>query len=222
LKVAFMKSTIALLFFSLFSLEAHARVITDRTATLTNLVTTDTSVEYALSEADTLSVQVVADVNTPAAKAFAEADVDTDANTIAEAAHGYTTGLKGQFTTTDTLPAGLELTTDYFVIATTAGTYKVASSLANALAGTAVDITDDGTGTHTFTPTAIAGGSVKLQKSNDKTNWVDEGSATNITADATIVLEKDKPTTKWGRLYITLTAGSVSAEATIVTKGATK
>ena len=59
------------------------------------------------------------------------------------------TGTKVRFTTTDTLPAGLSVDTDYYLIFQSATTFKVATSLANAFAGTAVDITDTGAGTHT-------------------------------------------------------------------------
>lgn len=59
------------------------------------------------------------------------------------------TGTEVVFTTTDTLPAGLSISTTYYLIYQSATTFKVASSLANALAGTAIDITDTGTGTHT-------------------------------------------------------------------------
>lgn len=55
-----------------------------------------------------------------------------------------------QLTTTTTLPAGLSLATDYYVIKVTDTTCKFATSYANAVAGTNVDITDAGTGTHTI------------------------------------------------------------------------
>lgn len=55
-----------------------------------------------------------------------------------------------QLTTTTTLPAGLSLATDYYVIKVTDTTCKFATSYANAVAGTAVNITDAGTGTHTI------------------------------------------------------------------------
>lgn len=55
-----------------------------------------------------------------------------------------------QLTTTTTLPAGLSLATDYYVIKVTDTTCKFATSYANAVAGTAIDITDAGTGTHTI------------------------------------------------------------------------
>lgn len=55
-----------------------------------------------------------------------------------------------QLTTTTTLPAGLSLATDYYVIKVTDTTCKFATSYANAVAGTAINITDAGTGTHTI------------------------------------------------------------------------
>jgi hypothetical protein len=55
-----------------------------------------------------------------------------------------------QLTTTTTLPAGLATATDYYVIKVSDTTIKFATSYANAVAGTAIDITDAGTGTHTI------------------------------------------------------------------------
>jgi hypothetical protein len=53
-------------------------------------------------------------------------------------------------TTTTTLPAGLSLATDYFIIKVSDTTCKFATSYANAVAGTAIDITSTGTGVHTI------------------------------------------------------------------------
>lgn len=54
-------------------------------------------------------------------------------------------------TTTGTLPAGLALSTTYFLISVNGiTTFKLATTYALAAAGTAVDITDTGTGTHTM------------------------------------------------------------------------
>lgn len=55
-----------------------------------------------------------------------------------------------QVSTTTTLPAGLSAATNYYVIKVTDLTCKLATSYANALAGTAINITDAGTGTHTI------------------------------------------------------------------------
>lgn len=52
------------------------------------------------------------------------------------------------------LPAGLTAVTDYYPIVLDANTFKLASSRANAFAGTAVDITDTGTGTQTIASVA--------------------------------------------------------------------
>ncbi|MCH8196465.1 MAG: hypothetical protein IH904_00140 [Proteobacteria bacterium] len=69
----------------------------------------------------------------------------------------FQTGDRVQITTTGTLPGGLALATDYFVIVDHPGTgrrIKLASSYVNALAGAAVDITSAGSGTHTVTKNA--------------------------------------------------------------------
>ena len=184
-----------------------------------NLITTATSDWIDVRRVERFSIEAIADVNTPAATDFEPADVTVAANTITETAHGYTTGLKGQFTTVTTLPAGLSLATDYFVIVVDANTYKVATNLANALAGTAVDITDQGVGTHTFTPTALAGGAIKLQKSNDQVNVADVAAATNITADGTVWFEVSAPAYSWVRRHVTLTAGRLSLTENVVVKG---
>jgi hypothetical protein len=59
------------------------------------------------------------------------------------------TGTRVQLTTTNTLPAGLALATNYFVIKLTDTTFKLATSYTNAVDGIAIDIISAGTGTHT-------------------------------------------------------------------------
>jgi hypothetical protein len=48
------------------------------------------------------------------------------------------------------LPTGLAINTDYWTVRASATTARVATSLANAIAGTVIAFTDAGTGTHTF------------------------------------------------------------------------
>ncbi len=82
-------------------------------------------------------------------------DVDATANTFTLATHGLRTGQLCRVTTSNALPAGLAINTDYWVIKVDANTIKVAASYADAIAGTAVDITTTGTGNQTFhLPTA--------------------------------------------------------------------
>ncbi len=58
---------------------------------------------------------------------------------------------KVRFTTTGTLPTGLSLNTDYWLVRQSSTTAKVATSFANAIAGTLIAYTDGGSGTHTLT-----------------------------------------------------------------------
>jgi len=70
----------------------------------------------------------------------------TDLLTVARV---YTTGEKVRVTTTNTLPAPLAIDTDYYVIYEDATHIKLATTLANAYAGTVIDLTSAGVGVHT-------------------------------------------------------------------------
>lgn len=65
-------------------------------------------------------------------------------------AHGLYTGEGVYLTTTGALPTGLSANTMYYVIELTANTFKLASSYANALAGTAINTSGSQSGTHTL------------------------------------------------------------------------
>lgn len=94
----------------------------------------------------------VGQVDTLTKFSFPAADVNAGTDTITKTAHGYATG-DGPFfiATTGGAPAGLAVLTPYWIIAPTANTFKLATSAANALAGTQIDITSQGTGTHSLT-----------------------------------------------------------------------
>lgn len=64
----------------------------------------------------------------------------------------WATGTPVEVSTTGTLPAPLVVSTTYFVINISATTIKLAASLVDALAGTEITLTSDGTGVHTITP----------------------------------------------------------------------
>jgi hypothetical protein len=85
-----------------------------------------------------------------------------------------------QFTTTGTLPTGLSTSTNYYVIKLTDTTISVATSYANAVAGTAVSITSGtGSGTHTLQtllPRYTSGAGVQAMMWN--TNATPLGAAT--------------------------------------------
>lgn len=139
----------------------------------------------------------------------------TDVCTITS--HGYYTGLKVAATTTTTLPSPLTAT-NYYVIRIDANTFKLATSAANALAGTAIDITDTGTGTHTLTPAALAGASYKLQASHDDTNYFNLGVTNNVTATSQFIHEKVDPMFNYVRVVWTMTAGQIAYNLYTVVK----
>jgi hypothetical protein len=72
-------------------------------------------------------------------------------NICTSTAHGLLTG-DGPFlaSSTGTLPGGVTASTPYWVIWLSADTFSLATTPANAQAGTAVDVTDTGSGTHTL------------------------------------------------------------------------
>ena len=163
-----------------------------------------------VSGAKRLSVQFVYADATPSADTFTAAVTDI----CTASAHGMVTGLKVQLTTTDTLPAGLALLTDYFVIKLDANTFSLASSLNNALAGTAVNITDTGTGTHTITAEAVSTATAALQISNDGSTWDDVGTPTDISSGGDVLIQ-DEVNYVYARLKLAIATGQFSVVSTM-------
>lgn len=79
------------------------------------------------------------------------ADAGTDVLTVPSNFSLYTGAVVQASNSGGALPGGLAAATNYYVIRLGATTLKLATSLANAHAGTAIDITSAGTGTHTLT-----------------------------------------------------------------------
>lgn len=106
---------------------------------------------YRVTAVTTTTAQATA--NTLSESDTFTADASTDICTHTSTANypsNILTGTRVRLTTTTTLPAGLALATDYYVIRVSDTTFKLATSYANAIAGTAINITDAGTGTHTM------------------------------------------------------------------------
>jgi hypothetical protein len=132
-------------------------------------------------------------------------------DTITIAAHGYATGTKVALTTAGTLPTGTSAT-DYWIIKIDANTIKLAASLANAVAGTKVNMTVEGSGTHTLTAATASGNVLKLQKSNDNVNFLDIASQTVTLATSTVVTmwEIVDPTYRYVKILYTPAAGQAT------------
>jgi hypothetical protein len=83
--------------------------------------------------------------------------ITTDAltNTITGTAHGLVTGSRVRINSNGTVPGGLAAGVDYYAIALSANQFKVAETLANAVAGTDINLTDGGTGTVTVNEQAL-------------------------------------------------------------------
>lgn len=162
----------------------------------------------------------------PSAAAIVTADIKTSADvtrpsSFMKTAHGFVTGLKVQATTdvTGTLAVPLAVSTDYFVIKSDADYFQLASSLANALAGTAIAITNVGVTSTTLTPVELAGASVTFQKSNDGLIWVDLQTATPITATGTVIVEVANVSYRYLKVVKALTAGIVAMSARVLVIG---
>ena len=65
-------------------------------------------------------------------------------------AHGRSTGDRIELTTTGSLPTGLTANTNYYIIYINASTFKLATTLANALIGTAINTSGTQSGTHSL------------------------------------------------------------------------
>lgn len=161
----------------------------------------------------------------PANKTFLDAAVDVTDNFITIASHGFTTGMKCTLTTSGVLPGGLAAVTDYYVIAATSGTIKLATSQANALAGTAIDITSAaGGGTHTVAVTTTIAGSVKLQKNNEPEGstavWFDVASSSqNFSGTTSLNWALADIGYREVRAVTTVTSGTVTVSTRINGKG---
>jgi len=106
---------------------------------------------YRVTSVTTTSAQ--ATTNTLGQSDTFTADAGTDICTYTSTNNipsNILTGTRVRLTTTTTLPAGLALATDYYVIRLNDTTFELAASYANAVAGTQINITDAGTGTHTM------------------------------------------------------------------------
>jgi len=90
---------------------------------------------------------------TPTTGTFASTDVNTTTDVITVGSTigaAIVTGRPISFTAGTTIPTGLTAGTVYYAIKVSSTTIKVATSYANAIAGTAVDITGAGSGTNTI------------------------------------------------------------------------
>lgn len=165
-----------------------------------------------------LSLHAIYAIANPTVGNFADTDVNPVLDRITISSHGYKTGLKGQFTTTGSLPGGINPGTDYFIIRVDDNTIEVADSLAHAESGTYVLINSTGSGTHTFTPTAYAAGTIGLLTSNDGTNFVELPSCqVTIASGGNTMFNIVEPAYLWLRFKYAPVSGAI--DLTVILNG---
>lgn len=125
----------------------------------------------ASGEIDSTAAQAAANicderVRVPSLTDIFTADAGADTLTLSAAQPRIRTGDGVRLTTTGTLPTGVTTGTTYYAIRLGPAAYSLATSHANALAGTAINLTDAGSGTHTLErwdqPRYACNGSVDL------------------------------------------------------------
>jgi len=176
--------------------------------------------EFNMNDFDQGSIQLVCVDATPAEKTFTDTDVDVDDNTVTIADHGYLTGVKVVTTTSGAAPGGLTTGT-YYIVKIDKDTIKFATSVANAFAGTVVNITSGGGvgDTQTITPAVLGTCAIDLYASNDGTNYVtlSVGSG-NFTAGVVKLLPILDKFYKYLQLVLTIPAGALTVTATLYGK----
>jgi hypothetical protein len=129
--------------------------------------------------------------------------------------HAFKTGQHVAIATdSGSLPTGLSA--DMYVIRVTDNTFKLATSLANAVAGTGVVMTDYGTGgaTLTFDPGAAVVGTAVLEGSLDGTNYSEIMTPFNVTATGTTLSKNTvQVCVNYIRIKYALTEGIVTSNA---------
>lgn len=131
--------------------------------------------------------------------------VTTGADSLTINNHPFNVGERVYITTTATLPGGLSALTEYFIIDTDVNTIKLATTKANAIAGTAIDLTTTGSGTIVVEHTKY------IEASGNGLLSVD---STNVVAGDRILL-KNQTTTFQNGIYVVTVIGSVSTPAVV-------
>lgn len=106
--------------------------------------------QWSFNQSNQLQLDSVSGI-LPTSRQFLPLDVNTGTEEITLPLHEFTTGDKVRLESSGTAPAGLVSGQDYYCIVGSKFVIKLASNRANALAGTAINLTSAGTGYHTLT-----------------------------------------------------------------------
>ena len=81
---------------------------------------------------------------------ISDSGVTNATDTFTSTAHGLSTGDRLLITEDNTLPSGLTTATQFWVIKSSADDFQLATTYANAIAGTNLSISNDGTGSNSY------------------------------------------------------------------------
>lgn len=121
---------------------------------------------------------------------------EADDNLCTAVGHGLQTG-DGPVRVSNSggaLPTGLAAATDYYVIRASSSTFSLATTRENAFAGTAIDLTGDGSGTQTLSDTASTrryteiGAGIDTDSDEAGTNTLFASTWTSLTLDSDAAL----------------------------------
>ena len=138
-----------------------------------------------------------ADYNLTPDKTFATTDVNTGTEKITITSHGLLNGDPVQFTTTSALPGGITAGTTYYIINKTANDFEISTTVG----GSAVNLTSQGTGTHT-----LKAGTIILTSA-----------ATGLTGNNLLpqLWAYDSGATEWYRIFPEITIAASTGTMTI-------
>lgn len=110
------------------------------------------------------------------------AGLDLDNDRFLSVNHGFVSGAAVDYAASTTAIGGLTTATTYYVVRINKDWFQLATTQANALLGTVIDLTTKGAGTHTLTTSSITGeiagaGTVNITTGSEKL----DGSETNFT-----------------------------------------
>ena len=166
---------------------------------------------------DSIGIFATSNAVTMAAVAYASAtDINATSNVLTKA-HTFVTGSVVRVATSTTLPDPLVAATDYFVIKVSATEIKLATSLANALAGTAIDLIDVGVGNQTVTAATSGACTLTLEVSPDNSLFVPYAAATTLTAAGNHIAIT-KPAFNYFRIKLTIVDNQFTIDTRVLFK----
>lgn len=146
-------------------------------------------------------------------------DAATDTLTFT-AANKLVTGSRLRITSTTTIPGGLLSATDYFAIRISTTQFKLASTLANAIAGTPINITDAGSGVlNAFEQALTADDSMAVLIAHELVNTAYTTRFTIENLGASTIVSGDAQKSPWLQIFANNSGVSIVSAHRIIVYG---